>query len=142
MHIAAILGNASVNLVTEDIRIHTSGDLDHRFHLRFWNPGTGRIVRIVKRDHLGVFVYKRLQLLDVRQEIVLRPQLQNPHLRADGFRDRIMLLVGRHHADHIVLCFNQRRDDLIVRADRAVCRYHVLRFQSFIKSGNTFQILG
>ena len=141
MHVAAVLGDSSVNLVAEDIGVYASGDLDHFFHGFFRDPGTGRIVRIVERDHLSVFVYQRSEFLDVRQKLILRTQLQDPHLRADRFRDRIMLLVGRHHADHIVLGFDQRRDDLIVRADRAVRRHYVLRLQILIKPGNACQIL-
>ena len=71
LHVASVLRNPSVHLVTEHVSVHALRNLDDFLHDVYRNPGTCRVVRIVDGDHLGILVNQASEHVQVWQKIVL-----------------------------------------------------------------------
>jgi hypothetical protein len=106
------------------------------FEQRPVHQGAGRVVGVGDGDELGARRDQPLQLVEVGQEALLGPQVQNRHVGAVAFGDGVVLLVGGQHAHHSVPGFDEGGVEQRVGANRPVRHQHVVHRLAGVQSGD------
>ena len=127
------LGQVAVDLVAEDVGAHAAGDGDDLLQQGRGHQRAGGVIGVVDADHLRVRRHQRLQLGQVGEVVVLLLQVHDGHLRADGLRNGVELLVGGHNADHPVSGGDEGAEHMVVGARRAVGGHHLMGLHSLVE---------
>ncbi len=91
------------------------------------------IIGVIYADHLRSRNGERLELIKIGQEPVALAQMKKLKIRAEGFGYGVQLLIGRHDADNAVAGVDERVENVVVCARRAVGRDDLVRLQSLIQ---------
>ena len=129
----------AVDLVAEEVRVHTAGDFNYLFQKLPAHERAGGVIGVVDADHLRVRGDKGAQLVKVDNVAVLLLEVHDGKVSADGLGDRIKLLIGRHDADDSVALRDEGAEHMVVRARRAVSGDDVLGLHGLIQAADAVE---
>ena len=126
----------AVNLVAHDVSADAFCDLDYLHEHVLCHQSACGIVRVIYAYHFCSGNGKGAQLVKIGQKAVFLAQVQKLQIRAEGFRDRVQLLIGRHDAYNAVARLNERVENVVVCTRCAVSGDYLLGLEGLVKLAN------